>query len=72
MVILPHSGGDTFSAEKIQKQKRYFFDHFAKTKQTTGGKSDTNEYQGYHRLLYYPDAQLPKYVEISGGRLLNH
>ena len=25
-----------------------------------------------HRLLYYPDAQLPKYVEISGGRLLNH
>ena len=24
MVILPHSGGDTFSAEKIQKQKRYF------------------------------------------------
>ena len=33
MVILPHSGGDKFSAEKIQKQKRYFFDHFAKTKQ---------------------------------------
>ena len=45
MVILPHSGGGKFSEKKIQKQKSHFFNHFAKTKQYTGGKSDTNEYK---------------------------